>query len=275
MKLAERGTQLSNKLWLREIRKLSDSGHQTAILTTNFQAPLATLAASLFARWCQENFFRYMREHYGLDRLIEYGTESIPDAVPVVNPQWRKLDSQIRSQAGQRYRRAAQFGALALSTDLTESELQRFQQRKGELQEEIGNLDLEIEKLKQERKNTAHHIPVKSLSEEDRFSRLRTERKHFIDTIKMIAYRAESSLASLLREHIARSDDARALVRQMFDTEVDLIPDLATNTLTVRLHHLTQAAHDQAIEQLLAELNATQTIFPGTRLALIFKLGSP
>jgi hypothetical protein len=275
MKLAERGTQLSNKLWLREIRKLSDSGHQTAILTTNFQAPLATLAASLFARWCQENFFRYMREHYGLDRLIEYGTESIPDAVPVVNPQWRKLDSQIRSQAGQRYRRAAQFGALALSTDLTESELQRFQQRKGELQEEIGNLDLEIEKLKQERKNTAHHIPVKSLSEEDRFSRLRTERKHFIDTIKMIAYRAESSLASLLREHIARSDDARALVRQIFDTEVDLIPDLATNTLTVRLHHLTQAAHDQAIEQLLAELNATQTIFPGTRRALIFKLGSP
>jgi len=275
MKLAERGTRLSNKLWLREIRKLSDSGHQTAILTTNFQAPLATLAASLFARWCQENFFRYMREHYGLDRLIEYGTESIPDAVPVVNPQWRKLDSQIRSQAGQRYRRAAQFGALALSTDLTESELQRFQQRKGELQEEIGNLDLEIEKLKQERKNTAHHIPVKSLSEEDRFSRLRTERKHFIDTIKMIAYRAESSLASLLREHIARSDDARALVRQMFDTEVDLIPDLATNTLTVSLHHLTQAAHDQAIEQLLAELNATQTIFPGTRLALIFKLGSP
>ena len=275
MKLAERGTRLSNKLWLREIRKLSDSGHQTAILTTNFQAPLATLAASLFARWCQENFFRYMREHYGLDRLIEYGTESIPDAVPVVNPQWRKLDSQIRSQAGQRYRRAAQFGALALSTDLTESELQRFQQRKGELQEEIGNLDLEIEKLKQERKNTAHHIPVKSLSEEDRFSRLRTERKHFIDTIKMIAYRAESSLASLLREHIARSDDARALVRQIFDTEVDLIPDLATNTLTVSLHHLTQAAHDQAIEQLLAELNATQTIFPGTRLALIFKLGSP
>jgi hypothetical protein len=275
MKLAERGTQLSNKFWLREIRKLSDSGHQTAILTTNFQAPLATLAASLFARWCQENFFRYMREHYGLDRLIEYGTESIPDAVPVVNPQWRKLDSQIRSHAGQRYRRTAQFGALALSTDPTESELQGFQQRKGELQEEIGNLDLEIEKLKQERKNTAHHIPVNSLSEEDRFSRLRTERKHFIDTIKMIAYRAESSLASLLREHIARSDDARALVRQMFDTEVDLIPDLATNTLTVRLHHLTQAAHDQAIEQLLAELNATQTIFPGTRLALIFKLGSP
>ena len=275
LKLAERGTRLSNNLWLREIRKLNDSGHQTSILTTNFQGPMATLAASLFARWSQENFFRYMREHYSLDRLIEYGTEPIPDAISVVNPEWRKLDSQIRSKTVPRSRLAAQFGALALSEDPTESELHGFQQRNGQLREEIQILDVEIDKLKQLRKNTQHHIPVNSLPEEDRFTRLRTERKHFIDTLKMIAYRAESSMASLLREHLARGDDdARALLRQIFQTEADLTPDLAANTLTVRLHHLTQAAHDQAIELLLADLNATQTVFPGTSLTLIFKLGS-
>jgi len=274
MKLAERGTQLSNRFWVREIRKLSDGGHQTSILATNFQAPMTTLAPSLFARWSQENFFRYMREHYGLDSLIEYGTEPVPDAIQVVNPQWRKLDSQIRSKIGQRHRQAAQFGALALSEDPTNSEVQGFQQRKAHLRDEIEGLDSQIAKLKQFRKDTPHHIPVKLLPEEDRFTRLRTERKHFVDTIKMIAYRAESSMASLLREHVARTDDARALLRQIFDTEADLIPDLATNTLTVRLHHLTQAAHDQAIEKLMAELNATQTIFPGTHLTLVFKLGS-
>ena len=275
MQLAERGSQLSNKLWLREIRKLTGSGHQTSILTTNFQAPMTTLAVSLFARWSQENFFRYMREHYSLDRLIEYGTEPIPDAISVVNPAWRKLDTQIRSKAGQRHRLAAQFGALALSEDPTESQVQGFQQRKGHLQEEIQALDLEIDSCKQLRKKTDHHIPVKSLPEEDRFTRLRTERKHFIDTLKMIAYRAESSMASLLRDHLARGeDDARALLRQIFQTEADLTPDSAASTLTVRLHHLTQAAHDQAIEKLLADLNATQTVFPGTNLTLVFKLGS-
>ena len=275
LKLAERGTRLSNNLWLREIRKLNDGGHQTPILTTNFQAPMTTLAASLFARWSQENFFRYMRAHYSLDRLIEYGTEPIPDAISVVNPEWRTLDSQIRSKTVPRSRLAAQFGALALSEDPTESELHGFQQRNGQLREEIQILDVEIDKLKQLRKNTQHHIPVNSLPEEDRFTRLRTERKHFIDTLKMIAYRAESSMASLLREHLARGDDdARALLRQIFQTEADLTPDLAANTLTVRLHHLTQAAHDQAIELLLADLNATQTVFPGTSLTLIFKLGS-
>src|SRR5450759_1205422 len=84
----------------------------------------------------------------------------------------------------------------------------RFQHRKGHLREETQALQLEIDNLKQLRKKTEHHIPVNSLPEEDQFTRLCTERKHFIDTLKMIAYRAESSMASLLREHMARGGDA-------------------------------------------------------------------
>ena len=211
MKLSERGTRLSNDLWLREVRKLTDSGHQTAMLTTNFSAPMPVLAASMFARWCQENFFRYMREQYGLDRLVEYGTELVPDITEVVNPQWRRLDSQIRSRTGQRQRLHAKFGAMVLSEGLSEDQVQTYERQKGELQEQIQHLDVEIDQLKQQRKETQHHIPVKSLPEEERFTRLRTERKHFLDTIKMIAYRAETSLVSILREHLARVSMMREL----------------------------------------------------------------
>ena len=235
---------------------------------------MTTLAVSLFARWSQENFFRYMREHYGLDRLVEYGTESIPDAIQAVNPAWRKLDSQIRSKTGQRHRLAARFGALTLSEDPPESELHKFQRRKQELREEIEVMDLDLDACKKRRMDTPRHIAVNSLPESDRFTRLRTERKHFVDTIKMIAYRAESSMASVLREELARSDDARSLLRQVFQTDADLLPDFTANTLTVRLHHLTHAAHDQAIRHLIDELNATQTAFPGTSLTLVYKLGS-
>jgi hypothetical protein len=31
----------------------------------------------MFARWNQENFFKYMREHYGLDRLVEHGISPV------------------------------------------------------------------------------------------------------------------------------------------------------------------------------------------------------
>jgi hypothetical protein len=46
----------------------------------------------------------------------------------------------------------------------------------------------------------------------------------------------------------------------------------ATGTSTVRLHHLTNLASDEAARFLAAQLNATRTVYPGTNLR---KLPSP
>jgi len=62
--------------------------------------------------------------------------------------------------------------------------------------------------------------------------------------------------------------------RRPYADQVDLTPDLEAKTLTVRLHHLTPAAHDSAVRYLCDELTATETIFPGTDLRLVYKLGS-
>jgi len=78
----------------------------------------------------------------------------------------------------------------------------------------------------------------------------------------------------VIREKLARDDDARALLRQIFHTEIDLVPDLQAMTLTVRLHHLTQNAHDIAASHLCDHLNSTETLFPGTDLRVVYKLGS-
>jgi hypothetical protein len=77
---------------MREIRKRTESGHQTSVLSTDYGSDSGPVAAALFARGSQENFFRYMREHYGWDRLVDYATEEIPDTTKVVNPQYRRLD---------------------------------------------------------------------------------------------------------------------------------------------------------------------------------------
>ncbi len=91
----------------------------------------------------------------------------------------------------------------------------------------------------------------------------------------MIAYRAETSLVHVLRERFARHGDARSLVRRIFDTEVDLAPDLAAKTLTVRLHCLAHDAQDVAVSHLCEELNATETVFPGTDLRMVYaQIGS-
>ena len=159
LQLAERGSRLSNGLWVREVRKLSETGRQTSLLSTNYRTDFTALAVSMFARWSQENFYKYMRQHYSLDRLAEYGTEPVPDQIQAVNPAWRQLDSQIRAKTAIHRRQLALFGAGELQGSLAEPEVARYQQKKAQLQEEIENLSREIDELKKQRKLTPPSPP--------------------------------------------------------------------------------------------------------------------
>ena len=118
MELAERGSLLGRKIWVREIRKLTKSGHQTALVTTDFLSDAARIAGSMFSRWSQENFFKYMMQHFGIDKLLEYKTEPIAETTRVVNPAYRELDGKIRSNNSKLARRKAKFGAIVLEGEL-------------------------------------------------------------------------------------------------------------------------------------------------------------
>lgn len=159
MKLAERGVLLGGILWVREIRKLTQSGHQVAMVTTDFITPLEGVAGHMFARWSQENFFKYTTEHFGIDRLWEYQTEPLSESVQVVNPAWRKLSSEIKKQAAKLARQRAQFGALSLEEQPEAGEVETYQQEKSQLQEEVQQMAKDLDGLKENRRQTAHHIP--------------------------------------------------------------------------------------------------------------------
>jgi hypothetical protein len=274
IRLAERGTRLGRKLWLREIRKLTPSGHQTAVLSTDYKSAAARLAPAMFARWSQENFFRYMRQSYNLDGLIDYGTDNVPDTTMAVNPAHRSLDGRVRKKIGLLHRKFAEFGAMNLEDDIEPCKVEAFTQRKSDLQDGITSLQKEVDELKALRKATKRHIPYKELPPEAQFDRLSTQSKHFIDTIKMIAYRAETAMAQILRQKMTRHDDARSLLRAIYSTEVDIVPDPQAQTLTIRLHPLANASSDLAVRHLCTEINNTQTLFPGTGLRLIYELVS-
>src|SRR5262249_43140159 len=124
--LAERGIKLSNGLWVREFRKLSQSGHQTAFLSTDYRAPGAVLAPAMFGRWSQENFFRYMRQSFNLDGLVDYRTDDVPETVRVVNPAYRVLDGQVRKNVGLLNRRIAEFGAINLDGAIEPAKVEAY-----------------------------------------------------------------------------------------------------------------------------------------------------
>ena len=274
MKLAERGVWLGNKLWVREIRLLGATGHQTAVLSTDFQSDRVQIARQMFARWAQENWFKYMIEHFGLERLVTYQLEPVSATTRVVNPAARALAAQIKSKATQLARRRSEYGAGQLEGPLKVETAEAYQHRQTQLRQTIQALEQELEALKQKRKQVPAHVTLGELPVAEQFAQFSRAKKHLVDTVKMVAYRAETALAMSLRAHMTRTDDARALLREIFVTAADLSPDEAAGTLTVNLHHLSNACSDQLASQLAEELNATETIFPGTQLRLVFKLVS-
>lgn len=273
--LAERGVRLSNGMWVTEVRVRSQNGHQTSILSTNRHLNLREIAAWMPARWTQENHLKYMREQFGLDKLIEHGTQPLPDTTRVVNPAWRQADQAVRRERAKLVSARARFAAHTLAPEPSAEQIKDFEQRGGELCEQIEAQTKLLAQLKEKRGALPRKVELKARPEADRYRQLCPESKHFIDTIKMIAYRAESALAGELGEHLARGDDKRALARKLFVTPANLRPDYERRQLIVEVHRMSSPLHDAAVAKLCAELTATETCFPTTDLKLVYRqLGS-
>ena len=235
MKLAERGTWIGDRkkgCWVREVRKLTGSGHQTSVIGTCYGWTAPKEAAWLFSRWSQENFFRYAMEHFAIDLLSEYGTEKIPETNrPVVNPARRALDQQRRSLQSRLHQRQARYGALTLHPESDPAEVAKWERGKAELVEQIQQLEHELDEVKEQQQATPTHLSWETLPQEAQCERLATGRKRLLDTVKMIAYRAETAMAGIIREVLSRADDARSLLRDLFTRTADILPDERSGTL--------------------------------------------
>ena len=117
---------------MREVRKLTDSGHQTSIITTAYELELTAVSGRMFSRWCQENFFRYMKHHYGLDMLQEYGIEPLSDTQKVVNPDRRQQEGQRNSIQSKLNYRLSRFAAMELHPVIKKDETEDVKYKKWE-----------------------------------------------------------------------------------------------------------------------------------------------
>lgn len=78
-----------------------------------------------------------MRQHYNLDHLIDYATEEVSATTRVVNPLYRKIDGEVRKAMGKLNRKRKQFGALMLNDEIEPGRVEKYQQAKADLYEEI------------------------------------------------------------------------------------------------------------------------------------------
>jgi len=265
----------SKQLWVREVRKKSESGHQTAIITTNFMLKTVFIGIYMFARWSQENFFKYMIENFGIDTLVSYLKRKVDDTTMLVNPQYRDMDAQQKKLVSTLNIRKAKFATLILeNTEIEDKMMPPFIKKKTDLMEEIEQLKNEISVIKEKKILVERKITFSQLPENEKFTNAINERKHFLDTIKMIAYRSETAMANIIKKEMSNPEHAKVLLKQIYSSDANLKPDYNKKILTVELHRLNTWQEDKIVEFLCNELNQTETAFPGTDLVLFFKLVS-
>jgi len=147
--------------------------------------------------------------------------------------------------------------------------------RKSDLREEIEQFEHEVDSFKEQMNSTPKHLEWDQFPEDAKFERLAPSRKRLTDTVKLVAYRAETAMSGLLRESLRREDDSRSLLRDLFRSDADVIPHGDTKVLEVRIHTLANPRSNRAIQHLLDHLNAAECTYPGTEFRLSYTLGDP
>jgi hypothetical protein len=275
MSLCEKTVEL-NGVKLREVRKLSDDGHQTSIITTNPVLSTVLIALYMFARWSQENFFRYMRQEYDLDRITQYGVDELDKSILVVNPEYNNINYKLKKNREKISRRQASLFALKEeNTNTGLDQTRKYMVPQLKLSEEIRSLKNQELALLEKRKQQPYKITVGQMPEALRYNKLKTESKLLQNIIKMICYRAETAFANILAtEYKKKSNEIRALVKSILFSIGDIMPDYKKNTLTIMLYSLATPRDNLAMGKICGLLNDTETVFPGSDLKLVFKMAT-
>jgi len=229
----------------------------------------------MFARWGQENFFKYMMQEFGIDTLVSYLKVKIPLTTELINPQYRAVENLRKKATSKLNSIKAKFATLTLNQESVEDKkMERYMLKKEELKEAIEEKEIELEEIKQQKKQIPRKITYKELPQNEMFDNVINQRKHFLDIVKLISYRAETSLANIIRKNMGHADEARILLKQIYKTDADLIVDNQNQRLIVQIHKLAHRKDDVVLQELCDILNSSQTLFPDSNLTLFYKLGS-
>ncbi|MHB1953886.1 MAG: putative transposase [Sulfobacillus sp.] len=253
---------------LRQIMRLTDDGKQIAILTSA-GAPAAECAWRLAARWRQENYFKYAREHFALDALDSYA--DLPDDPErlVVNP------AKTRSQRHLDAARADLHTAQALLSEAIGEAAVRAGHEGGvaELPTAVTGLihraESDLADARARNRGTETHLPLGQVRPGARL--LDTERGLLTHTVRIGAYNGETTLARALGSHYSRAEhEARALIREAFNLSGDI--DVQDGRMHIRLDPASAPRRTRAIAALCEQLTESAVTYPGTNLTIEYSV---
>ena len=268
--LADGEVVLSNGLRLRQVTRRTENGHQTPILTSRRDLPAVEVAARMFGRWRQENFFKYLREEYALDALVDYAVVEADPQREVPNPAWKAIDKTLANARRELTSLQADYGRAAeCNQERHRRSMRGFKIANGKIGKRIRETQQLVTELEAKRAKVAKRVPIGETT--DHVIKLASERKHLTSVLKMVAYQAETELFHLVERLYRRSDDeGRTLVQAIFYNSGDL--RVSSDRLQVIYTPLSSPHRTAVLEGLCAEMTKLRTHYPGTHLRMEFSV---
>jgi transposase len=267
MQLAEDSVKVGGSgPWRRIVIRTKD-GKQTPILTSlGPELGAARIASLMFARWRQENFFRYMREHHGLDQLLGYAYAEADGTRLVANPQRKAVERELKGCRQELAALRAELGQAVLDEprDASRSAHGLKIAQKGAVSK-VRVVEARIAKLIETRQALPQQVPVADIGHREI---LRLEQKAIIDRIKITAYNAEEWLLDRLLPYYPKPHEIRGLLRSF----AELSGQIATTDhgVLVTLDAPDTPHHRRALRGLCEELSQLEATFPGTDLPVTY-----
>jgi hypothetical protein len=268
-RIAEATTRLNGAPLLRRIAVARTDGKETEIVTSRRDLPAALLAYRMFERWRQENFFKYMKEEFAIDGLVEYADEPVDPERTVPNPRKAAESAKLAEARADVLSLERELGAkIEQNAESRRATVRGFKIEHAKLRTQLRFARRRVQVLEESLRAIPARVAVKKLGPPGKgVVKLTEERKLITDAVKMAAYRAESMLVELVRPHFARTDDeGRVFIKEALALSADLqVHDLE---VTVRLEPMSAPRFTRALEALCTALNAMKPRFPESRYRL-------
>lgn len=261
----ERGTRIRGAGLVRTLVVEDDEG-QIPILTNCEEMPVAKVVHLLRLRWRQENSFKYLSTHYGIEQIIQYGVTTATDERLVDNPARARLHKQIADVRATLVFQEADIGQ-AVMTGASADTVLTSQTRRA-----TRALEARLARLEHRLDQTPAKVPVTSLPRRPhKRATLKSDRHDLVTGVKLATYNAERLLARRFFRHYQDARDWLTIFRSLLQLPGSLSQQ-RDGTICVDLQSPDQPRIHRALVGFLTEINELNPRMFGSGPALRFRV---
>jgi|BarGraNGADG00312_1021997.scaffolds.fasta_scaffold17448_1 Transposase DDE domain len=261
----ERGTRIRGAGLVRTVVVEDDEG-QIPVLTNCADLPAAKAVHLLRLRWRQENSFKYLSTHFGIEQIIQYGVTTTTDRRLVDNPTRARVQTQLDEARAARVFGEADVGQAVMAGASARTAAPTATRRAARV------IEARIARLEHRLTQTPTKVPVTSLPQRPRKrATLKSDRHDLVTAIKLATYNAERLLARRFFRHYQDPRDWLTIFRSLLQLP-GVLRQEADGTIAVLLQAPDQPRIHRALVAFLADINDGHPRMFGTGPALRFEV---